>query len=93
MTGLIENRDRRVRMAQAGNNDAETLLRFADVASRPMHVTTDGHAKSVDKRPRERHVRISKQYMEFKRSSGDAAVVSKPRTATRHAALMCDRFT
>lgn len=48
--------DGRVRMAQAENNDAETLKRFADAEIAPdASVTTDGHAgygtKSLGDRP------------------------------------------
>jgi hypothetical protein len=42
--------DGRVRMAQAENNDAETLKRFADAQIAPdASVTTDGHAGYSDK--------------------------------------------
>jgi transposase-like protein len=42
--------DGRVRMAQAENNDAETLKRFADAQIAPSaSVTTDGHAGYSDK--------------------------------------------
>ena len=50
--------DGRVRMAQAENNDAETLKRFADAEIAPdASVTSDGHAgyskKSLGERPHE----------------------------------------
>ena len=61
--------DGRVRMAQAENNDAETLKRFTDaeIAS-DAAVTTDGHAgyskKSLGKRPHERNVQTKAERAE-----------------------------
>jgi transposase-like protein/Zn ribbon nucleic-acid-binding protein len=64
--------DGRVRMAQAVNNDAETLKRFADAQIEPeASVTTDGHAgyndKSLGDRPHDAVVQTKAE-----RAEGDA---------------------
>jgi len=61
--------DGRVRMAQAENNDAETLRRFADAEIAPAaSVTTDGHAgyneTSLGDRPHEAKVQTKDERAE-----------------------------
>ena len=59
----------RVRMAQAENNDAETLKRFADAQIEPdASITTDGHAgysaKSLGDRPHQANVQTKAERAE-----------------------------